>query len=96
MLREDYIRGALQTPYSGSYRILQRIGKVFVLRIGTKEVRVSGDRIKSVYVLSDDPPNSGPSLPTPGSSRTTVTTRSGRRVHFTDFFKTKLFFSQGR
>ncbi|GFW41447.1 uncharacterized protein TNCV_465381 [Trichonephila clavipes] len=66
----------------GPYRILQRIGKVFVLRIGTKEVRVSVDRIKSVYVLTDDPPSSGPSLPTPGYARPTVTTRLGRRVHF--------------
>ncbi|GFY54541.1 hypothetical protein TNIN_441411 [Trichonephila inaurata madagascariensis] len=47
----------------------------------------SVDRIKPAYVLADDPPSSGPSLPTPGSSRPTVTTRSGRRVHFTDFFQ---------
>ncbi|GFS61054.1 hypothetical protein TNIN_325281 [Trichonephila inaurata madagascariensis] len=40
MLRDDSIRGALQPPYSGPYRILQRIGKVFVLHMGTKEVRV--------------------------------------------------------
>ncbi|GFX87013.1 hypothetical protein TNCV_2636531 [Trichonephila clavipes] len=83
MLRDDFIRGAFQTPYSGPYRILQRIGKIFVLRIGTKEVRVRVDRIKP----ADDPPSSGPSLPTPGSLRPTVTTRSGWRVHFTDFFQ---------
>ncbi|GFY43586.1 transposon Ty3-I Gag-Pol polyprotein [Trichonephila inaurata madagascariensis] len=68
MLRDDSIRGTLQPPYSGPYRILQCIGKVFVLRIGTKEVRVSVDNIKPAYVLADDPPSSGPSLPTPGSS----------------------------
>ncbi|GFT41814.1 uncharacterized protein TNCV_1666771 [Trichonephila clavipes] len=78
MLRDDSIRGALQPPYSRPYRILQRIGKVFVLRIGTKEVRVSVDRIKPAYVLADDLPSSGPSLPTPGSARPTATTRSGR------------------
>ncbi|GFR06478.1 hypothetical protein TNCT_493181 [Trichonephila clavata] len=87
MLRENSIRSALQPLYSGPYRILQRIGKVFVLHIGTKEVRVSVDRIKPAYVLADDPSSFGPSLPTPGSSRPTITTRSGRRVHFTDFFQ---------
>ncbi|GFY79624.1 hypothetical protein TNIN_314801 [Trichonephila inaurata madagascariensis] len=46
ILRDDSIRGVLQPPYSGPYRILQRIGKVSVLRFGTKEVRVSIDRIK--------------------------------------------------
>ncbi|GFW30122.1 integrase catalytic domain-containing protein [Trichonephila clavipes] len=87
MLRDDSIQGALQPPYSGPYRILQRIGMVFVLRIVTKEVRVSVDHLKPAYVLADDPPSSGPSLPTTGSARPTVTTRSGRRVHFTDFFQ---------
>ncbi|GFS50843.1 uncharacterized protein TNIN_136621 [Trichonephila inaurata madagascariensis] len=55
MLRDDSIRGALQPPYSGPYCILQRIGKSFVLRMGTKEVRVSVDRMKPTYVLADDP-----------------------------------------
>ncbi|GFY64766.1 integrase catalytic domain-containing protein [Trichonephila inaurata madagascariensis] len=91
MLRDDSIRGALQPPYSGPYRILQRIGKVFVLRMGTKEVRVSVDRIKPAYVLADDPPSYGLSLPTPDSSR--PTTRSGRRVHFTHFFSSVNYFS---
>ncbi|GFR21791.1 uncharacterized protein TNCT_151881 [Trichonephila clavata] len=67
MLGDDSIRGALQPPYSGPYRILQRIGKIFVLRIGAKEVRVSVNRIKPGYVLAKDPPSSGHSLPTPGS-----------------------------
>ncbi|GFU60345.1 uncharacterized protein TNCV_3307941 [Trichonephila clavipes] len=87
VLRYDSIHGALQPPYSGPYRIFQRIGKVFVLRIGTKEVRVSVDRIKPAYILADDPPSSGISLPTPGSARSTVTTRSGRQVYFTNFFQ---------
>ncbi|GFW03181.1 uncharacterized protein TNCV_158001 [Trichonephila clavipes] len=65
MLRDDSIRGALQPPYSVLYRTLKRIGKIFVLCIGTKEVRVSVDRIKPAYFLADDPPSSGPSVPTP-------------------------------
>ncbi|GFY00944.1 uncharacterized protein TNCV_1363501 [Trichonephila clavipes] len=60
MLHDDSIRGALQPTYSEPNRILQRIGKVFVLRIGRKEVRVSVDRIKRAYVLADDTPSSGP------------------------------------
>ncbi|GFR19425.1 hypothetical protein TNCT_1001 [Trichonephila clavata] len=59
MLRDDSIRGALQPPYSRPYRILQCIGKVFLLRFGTKKVRVSVDRIKPAYVLADDPSSSG-------------------------------------
>ncbi|CAL1296629.1 unnamed protein product [Larinioides sclopetarius] len=57
---------------------------VFVLRIGTKDVRVGVDRIKPVYVLSDD-------TPCPVASHRLypiVTTRSGRRVRFGDFFQT--------
>ncbi|GFY44029.1 uncharacterized protein TNIN_496331 [Trichonephila inaurata madagascariensis] len=69
MLRDDSIRVALQPSYSGPYRILQRIGKVFMLRMGTKEVRVGVDRMKPAYVLAYDPTSSGPSLPTPDSSR---------------------------
>ncbi|GFY46846.1 uncharacterized protein TNIN_269881 [Trichonephila inaurata madagascariensis] len=89
MLRDDSIRGALQPPYSGPYRILQGIGKVFVLRMGTKEVHVSVDRIKP----ANDPPRCGPSLPMPDSSRPTITTCSGQRVHFTDFFSSLNYFS---
>ncbi|GFW90274.1 hypothetical protein TNCV_2121411 [Trichonephila clavipes] len=93
MLRDDSIGGALQPPYSGPYCILQRIGKVFVLRIGTKEVRVSVDRMKTAYVLANDPSSIGLSLQTPGSARPTVTTLSGRRVHFTDFLSSLNYFS---
>lgn len=46
MLRDDSLWKAFQPPYSGPYRILQRLGKVFVLRIGNKDVRLSVDRIK--------------------------------------------------
>ncbi|GFS56717.1 hypothetical protein TNIN_218731 [Trichonephila inaurata madagascariensis] len=45
--------------------------RFFVLRIGTKKIRVCVDRIKPADVLADDPFSSGPSLPTPGSSRET-------------------------
>ncbi|GFR14454.1 integrase catalytic domain-containing protein [Trichonephila clavata] len=87
MLRDDFIRGDLQHPYSGPFRILQGIGKGFVFRIGTNEVRVSVDSIKRAYVLADDPPSSGSSLPTQSSLRPTIATSSGRLVHFTDFFQ---------
>ncbi|GFY69277.1 hypothetical protein TNIN_377761 [Trichonephila inaurata madagascariensis] len=43
-----------------------------------------GSHQACLCVLADDPPSSGPSLPTPDSSRPT---RSGRRVHFTDLFQ---------
>ncbi|GFX69442.1 uncharacterized protein TNCV_380111 [Trichonephila clavipes] len=69
MLQDDSIRGSLQPPYSGPYHILQRIGKVLCFHTNV-------DRIKPAYVLADDPPSSGPSLPTPGSAKPTVTTCS--------------------
>ncbi|GFX28201.1 integrase catalytic domain-containing protein [Trichonephila clavipes] len=92
VFKEDFQSSSAKLVY-GPYRILQRIGKVLVLRIDTKEVRGSVDRIKPAYVLADDPPSSGLSLRTPGSARPTVTIRSGRRVNFSDFSSSLNYFS---
>ncbi|GFR10061.1 hypothetical protein TNCT_577941 [Trichonephila clavata] len=73
-------------PYNLHIQDLITFCSVFVLHIGTKEFCVSVGCIKPVYVLADDPPSSRPSLPTPGPSRPTITTHSGR-VHFTVFFQ---------
>ncbi|KAF8790787.1 hypothetical protein HNY73_005753 [Argiope bruennichi] len=89
MLRDDSLPATLQPLYAGSYRILQRLGKIFVLRIGRKEVRVSVDRIKPAYILSGDTPGSAAPVPKPDLQRSNVTTRSDRHVRFTDFFQAK-------
>ncbi|GFY78971.1 hypothetical protein TNIN_414641 [Trichonephila inaurata madagascariensis] len=61
--------------------------KIFVLRIGTKEARVSVNRIIPAFALANDPLGSGPSFPIPASSKSTITTRSGICVHFTYSFQ---------
>ncbi|KAF8764005.1 hypothetical protein HNY73_022128 [Argiope bruennichi] len=80
MLRDDSLRGALQPPYSGPYRILQRLGKVFILRIGTKEVRVSVDHIKPAFIFFDGAASSIAPVPKPDFQRSSITSRYGRHV----------------
>ncbi|KAF8782901.1 hypothetical protein HNY73_013134 [Argiope bruennichi] len=50
------------------------------VRIGTKEVRVSVDRIKPAYIISDDTPSSMALVPKTDPQRPSVTTRFGRHV----------------
>ncbi|GFX91945.1 hypothetical protein TNCV_3577751 [Trichonephila clavipes] len=95
MLRGDSIRSALQPPYSAPYHILQRIGKVFVLRIDTKKFRVSVNRKKTAFFLDIDSLSSGAFLTTPSSSRRerpTITTHLEQRIHFTNFFPVQPIF----
>ncbi|KAF8796978.1 hypothetical protein HNY73_001297 [Argiope bruennichi] len=85
MIRDDSLRGALQPSYSCPYRILQRLGKVFVLRMGTKEVPIIADHIKPACILSDDTPSSIAPVARPDLQRSRITNRSGRNVKFTNF-----------
>ncbi|GFW30123.1 hypothetical protein TNCV_1054341 [Trichonephila clavipes] len=77
MLRDDSLHGTLQPPYSGPYCLLQRIGKVFVLRIGTKEARVSVDRIKSASRLVQGHQMWGKTNPHTYSQYTTKSNKHG-------------------
>lgn len=80
-LREDALRGALQPAYSGPYKVITRGNKVFKILVKNNEVTVSIDRLKPAFILSDQVEEPSPAVPP------SYTTRSGRRVKFTDFYR---------
>lgn len=94
-LREEVLRGSLQPAYTGPYEVLKRRAKTFTIRVASKDVTVSIDRLKPAYILSAesaaprrDTLPSTPDVPQPPPGDPPVrTTRSGRRVHFPDFYR---------
>ncbi|XP_037270200.1 uncharacterized protein LOC119161790 [Rhipicephalus microplus] len=56
-LRDDTVRAPFQPPYSGPYKVICRDDKKFTLQISGKDVRVSIDRLKPHYNLSQEPTN---------------------------------------
>lgn len=102
-LRDDRVRGSLQPPYSGPYKVLARGDKTFDILYKNKKVTVSIDRIKPAYILSEPSPSSivMPSAFSKSSSSPlhtpipvqpmlntdTKKTRSGRTVRFPDFYR---------
>ncbi|XP_075723991.1 uncharacterized protein LOC142766060 [Rhipicephalus microplus] len=56
-LRDDTVRAPLQLPYTGPYKVICRDDKTFTLQISGKDVRVSIDRLKPSYTLSQEPTN---------------------------------------
>ncbi|XP_037275853.2 uncharacterized protein LOC119168560 [Rhipicephalus microplus] len=84
-LRDDTVRAPFQPPYSGPYKVICRDDKTFTLQISGKDVRVSIDRLKPSYILSQEPTN--PRTPPvirrqqPATPRLApYTTRLGRQV----------------
>lgn len=51
-LRNDTVRKSLQPPYDGPFKVIERGPKVFLVQLGSKQVRVSIDRLKPAYVLN--------------------------------------------
>lgn len=101
-LREDALRGALQPAYTGPYEVAERGDKVFKIKVKGKVVTVSVDRLKPAYILSQAPndplltpsPPSPPLPPpvpksplSPSNDKPVITTRSGRRVRFPDYYR---------
>ena len=76
-LRHGALRGALQAPYVGPYRVLHRGEKTYTIDVQGSEKTVSIDRLKPAYVLHVH--NDTASPPAILSS---ITTRSGRRYAF--------------
>lgn len=98
-LREEVLRGSFQPAYVGPFEVLKRGAKTFKIRVRNKDVVVSIDRLKPAFILDDNlsqprydpvPPDTHPPPP-PLQSRSQDTpirtTRSGRRVHFPDFYR---------
>ena len=86
-IRQDTVRGSLQRPYEGPFKVLQRTAKYFVVDVNGRSDTVSIDRLKpafmeSQYIPIDVPEVIQPSTPlTPLQampSNTPQTTRSGR------------------
>lgn len=90
-LREDAQKTSLRPAYTGPHEVIERGPKVFKIRVKGKEVTVSVDRLKPAYILSDSKNADIPSRSEPVSSsnnnNSVKTTRSGRQVHFPDFYR---------
>ncbi|XP_075723266.1 uncharacterized protein LOC142765699 [Rhipicephalus microplus] len=56
-LHDNTVRAPFQPPYSGPYKVICRDDKTFTLQISEKNVRVSIDRLKPSYILSQEPTN---------------------------------------
>ncbi|XP_045456055.1 uncharacterized protein K02A2.6-like [Melitaea cinxia] len=77
-LRQDLLRGSLEPPYAGPYKIISKTNKTMDLSIGNKIVKVSLDRVKPAYILNEEQGDDKKNL------STRKTTRSGRTVRFPD------------
>lgn len=88
-LRQDHVRGSLQPPYAGPYKVIERQPKFFTLDVKGKTVSVSIDRLKPAYTEKEDPnPMSEQPTSQPAIARTAERqTRSGRKVRFPDFYR---------
>ncbi|RWS19220.1 pol polyprotein-like protein, partial [Leptotrombidium deliense] len=80
-LRVDTVRSPLEKPYTGPFKVLSRNEKTMVIERNGKSTTVSIDRVKPAFLLDDI---------TSASSKNKAphtVTRSGRRVHFPDFYR---------
>lgn len=79
-LRDDTVRPSLAPPYLGPYQVIERRGKVVVLRVGKKDVTVTIDRVKPCYMLDSEQdratPNQATITSSPGNSDFAPTTSS--------------------
>jgi hypothetical protein len=53
-LRNDTVKGPLQPPYDGPYKVIERGGKNFKILINNKNTIVSIDRLKPVFIIRDE------------------------------------------
>jgi len=54
-LRIDRVKKPLENPYEGPYLVKNKCDKYFTISIKNKDVNISVDRLKSAYILSDQP-----------------------------------------
>ncbi|XP_075726365.1 uncharacterized protein LOC142768290 [Rhipicephalus microplus] len=72
--RDDTVRTPFQPPYSGLHKVICRDNKTFTLQISGKDIRVSIDRLKPSYILSQKPTNPHTPPVPPHASRNSPTT----------------------
>jgi hypothetical protein len=88
-IRHDGPKNGIQMPYDGSYRVISRNKKAFVIDIKKKQVRVTIDRLKPAYIIVDDHSKEDISREIQTSTPNTITmedqrTLSGRKVRFSN------------
>ncbi|XP_046384980.1 uncharacterized protein LOC124155306 [Ischnura elegans] len=54
-VRHDASHGALQAPYNGPYKVLQRDGKTYKVRLPNRDANIAIDRLKPAYITSEEP-----------------------------------------
>lgn len=95
-LRRGPEKRSLQSPYTGPYKVLKRNNKTFKIQVQNKEITVTIDRIKPAYLSYEDSCNKNiltrKTVDTPPTSTLTslpseMTTRSGRKVRFPDYYR---------
>lgn len=99
-IRKDALRGALEPPYTGPYRVLSRTDKTITVDLNRGPVEVSIDRVKPAYIMSepeviDDDDTTKPTAKNHDDQRPMKTTRSGRTVRFPNYFSSGLRNSEG-
>lgn len=77
--RTDAVRKPLQPQYSGTYKVIKRTAKNFIIFLNGKQSTVSVDRFKPAFLTNEE--NNVQSEPEP-QSKPAVTTRYGRTVRF--------------
>ncbi|XP_028161690.1 uncharacterized protein K02A2.6-like [Ostrinia furnacalis] len=80
-VRQDRVRGALEPPYAGPYKVLSRQPKYFTLDVNAKNVNVSIDRLKAAYESKEVQKTAQP------AEEDVMRTSSGRRVRLPDFYR---------
>ena len=100
--RHDAVRGPLQPPYDGPFKVIERKDKTFKIDINGTKTTVSIDRVKPAFILSEDidlPTTEPTEIRRNDSDETvqkktqpadTVRTRYGRHVRFPDRFQAGL------
>ncbi|XP_018321592.1 protein NYNRIN-like [Agrilus planipennis] len=90
-VRNDGPKQPLQAPYEGPFPVVKRTAKTLTVHFKGKDVIISVDRVKSAYILPgnhDDTvitqTSASPQQPNQGVP---ATTRSGRRIRFTDRYQ---------
>ncbi|XP_051172572.1 uncharacterized protein LOC127288911 [Leptopilina boulardi] len=100
LVRHNAPKQPLQQPYDGPFKVVKRFEKTFLVSINGRDINVSIDRLKSAYVLANDPEaivqssrdtsiqEDAPSkqIATPEQEQNSIphSTRSDRRVRFPD------------
>lgn len=90
-LREDAVRGALKSAYTGPHTVLERGDKVFKIMYNGKPVTVTIDRLKPAYILQESEDNSTNDEEIhsePEKEKEIINkTRSGRHVKFPSYYR---------